>query len=281
MKDEKYLVQASEMLKDWFSDIKDLSQQPITKYPGFVKIWAEAWSVYDDFQPIIDVVVQGGKIVGLIKLMVEARSIPDKLFKAKVKKFVKNFSKLSNADIQKFTEEYQNNSEKTQQLGEALLLLLDKFEDLNKAKLLGLFFVAKCQSDINEEEYNTFAHALCNIDIKNIKILKKYYEDFDKNKKIQDEYQPKIESLSKQLEAVNDDSAKKNIEEQREFLIKERDAKKLDVDSQTYRTFLTGFANVGLLSISSVSGGFIFAPPYYPNELGRKFIKIVSPALDG
>lgn len=276
MNNEKSFVdEAFKQTEIFFRQIGNIPER-IIKHPEFVKIWSEAWSVYDDVQPMIDIAVEGSKIFGVIKILVEASSIPDKLFKAKVRKFVENFSKLSEADILKFIQDYQNNPKSNQKLGEALLLLLDKFEDLNKAKLLGLFFVAKCKSEIDDEEYNTFAYALCNIDIKNINILKEYYECVDKNQNIQKEYEPKIQSLSKQLETANDEKTKEEIEKQKSSLIEERDAKKKDVDSEKYRTFLTGFANVGLLSISSVSGGFIFAPPYSTNELGRKFIDIAN-----
>jgi hypothetical protein len=279
MENKQYLAKSRQQLESFLTQVIGEIPEAIKKHPKFVNIWTQILSAYDDSQPMIDIVVESGKIFGFIKILVEARSMPDKLLQYKVKKFFKSFPNLSEKDILQFIKDYEDNSQKTQKLGESLLLLLDKFESLKKAELLGLLFIAKCKLEIDEEEYNTFTHALCNIDIKNIKILKKYHYDSDYNAKLKKEYHPKVENLSEKLKTVDDDLQRKKLERQKESLSKELDSRKADIDSEEYRRFLNGFANVGLLDISSVSIGLIFAPPYYPNKLGRTFVRIANPIL--
>jgi hypothetical protein len=277
MKCENILAQITKWVQALFNTIRG-NYKAVTENPDFEQIITYMLITYDTrLRPVVDLTSEISDHMTVIKVAKKIISTPDYLYRKKVEKFVEGAAETEPREkTLKFIQKFIDNPKNTQVVAEIIVFTLDKFERLGKAKLLGLFFAARCRLEIDEEEFKEFAHALSNINIDKIGILKKYYDDSDKNKTIKNKYQLDIDSLNEQKTTDISENEKQKMIEQQNILIKERDEQLVDLDSEKNKTFLSSFANVGLLSISSVSGDSMFAPPYSPNELGKKFIDIIE-----
>ncbi|HKP03005.1 MAG TPA: hypothetical protein VJU77_06515 [Chthoniobacterales bacterium] len=103
----------------------------------------------------IDAVLDDGllkdiPIVGsLINLAKFAKSIPDRIFAAKVARFVSALSRISKPNTQAFLVEIAGDSAKRSKLSEVLTLTIDRMDDLEKSEYIACVFMAYVEQMID------------------------------------------------------------------------------------------------------------------------------------
>ena len=113
-----------------------------------------------------------GSIVGVGRAVV---SISNHLFLKKVFRFLAKLNDVSPEERAEFVEKLETDAGQRQKVGEKLILLLDRFDDLQKADLLGKIFKAYIKGTIDYIKFQKLSTALENMGIHNLPELKKYY----------------------------------------------------------------------------------------------------------
>jgi hypothetical protein len=94
-----------------------------------------------------------------------ARSIPERIFAAKVQRFIKGLPSCDTEYKKKFINELYNDQTKKQKLTEIVLLSLDRSDRLEKAELISIVFVAFLEERILLEEFDSLTTAIVNSDL--------------------------------------------------------------------------------------------------------------------
>jgi hypothetical protein len=98
-----------------------------------------------------------------IKIVIAVRktwtAIHDQLFLRKVAGFLAACPRFTAAEKETFVREHLSDAKKAKNLGEAIVLILDKLDDLEKPEILAKFFAAFVRGEINLETFRRLAAA--------------------------------------------------------------------------------------------------------------------------
>lgn len=115
------------------------------------------------------------KEIPIIKSVIACRktwtTIQDHLFLRKVAGFLLACPSFTDAEKEAFFRAHLNDVQKTKKLGETIVLVLDRFDDMEKPELLAKFFAAFVRGKIDLETFRRLAAA---IDIGFIEDLKSF-----------------------------------------------------------------------------------------------------------
>jgi hypothetical protein len=97
-------------------------------------------------------------VVGtLFKLIGVAGGVRDALFARKLIRFIETVASGGYADRQRILEELDSDENKKRKAGEALLLYLDRMDDVDKATLLANAYMARLRRDISLTQFHALA----------------------------------------------------------------------------------------------------------------------------
>ena len=104
-----------------------------------------------------DELLQAIPIVGTVaRLYRSSVSIRDRLFLRKVLGFLKEFDDIPKEDRERFVEELDASEGTRAKAGAALMLLLDRLDDVDKPQLIGRLYRAKLEQRLSFEELRRF-----------------------------------------------------------------------------------------------------------------------------
>lgn len=114
-----------------------------------------------------DIPVFGGvyKIVRLVK------SIPDRIFIAKISVFIKAIEKITPEQRQDFLQRHGNDPDLLRRVGEALVLILNKMDDMDKPEILGKAFCEYVRGNLSYVDFRRICKA---IDLSLVSDLQKF-----------------------------------------------------------------------------------------------------------
>jgi len=100
-------------------------------------------------------------VVGtLVSLARAGIALRDRIFAKKVARFLLQISEVPEEERRQFHEELGRNPKGTKALGETLIVLLDRIDDFEKARLLAKSFVALLQKKIPEDDFHRLCRAI-------------------------------------------------------------------------------------------------------------------------
>ena len=112
-------------------------------------------------------------IVGLFNLGI---SIKDMFFLKKLLRFLHEINSTTLAEREDFINKIEQNSQYSQNVGEKLILLLDKLDDLEKANIIGKLFKGVLEQRIDVITFQRICHAVNGIFIHDIYELYKLWK---------------------------------------------------------------------------------------------------------
>ena len=116
--------------------------------------------------PVFGTVVRLAKTVGVIR---------DRIFLAKVLRFLARLGDIPPQDRVKFVKSMEDRGER-QRVGEALVLLLDRMDDMDKPELLAKLFAAYLREHIDLETFRWLASALDSLKPGGVRALNEFYD---------------------------------------------------------------------------------------------------------
>ena len=128
---------------------------------------------------VIDSVLEEGllKDLPIVNLIVGLGNFGSKIHKGiflkKVLSFLSNLDSTSTEERKKFVEKIERSETYNNKVGEALLMILDKYSDLEKPKILGKLFKASIREEISYQEFLRISSSLDKIHIPDLHFLKK------------------------------------------------------------------------------------------------------------
>jgi len=87
------------------------------------------------------------------------QGVRDALFAMKVYKFIKEFEKIKQSDKSKFLEKITSDRKERIKVGQTLIMILDKIDEIDKTQLIANLFAGYIKSDITKSEFTQ----LCSI----------------------------------------------------------------------------------------------------------------------
>jgi hypothetical protein len=96
-------------------------------------------------------------VIGVLRI---PRSIRDFLFIRKVKKFIDSVDQFSDMEREQFARKFDYNPKARTRLADALLLILDQLDDLEKAILLARAFSALVRGEINSYLFRRYGEII-------------------------------------------------------------------------------------------------------------------------
>ena len=109
-----------------------------------------------------------GTITGVAKTVIAVR---DKLLVRKIYSFLIGLKDVSFEERQKFVDDLENNSNYQRQVGENLIMLLDRLDDLDKPFMISKIFKAHLRGDINYHQFLRFASVIDRMLVKDLQNL--------------------------------------------------------------------------------------------------------------
>ena len=114
--------------------------------------------------PIVKWLALGGEFVGAYR---------DALLARKLEEFFSEYEDLtSDEERERFKQRYQSDPDWARRIGEMLILMLDNFEDMNKAEILAKIFVAMVKERITSADYERLASSLMRVHLPDLTALK-------------------------------------------------------------------------------------------------------------
>lgn len=101
-------------------------------------------------------------------------TIRDHIFVQKLLKFLTELAEVPHAERVGMIERLAQESSYRERVGEEIILLLDKLDRLEKAKLVGRAFAAYCKGQINSEILERLITAIDRIALRDLPILKQF-----------------------------------------------------------------------------------------------------------
>jgi hypothetical protein len=89
-----------------------------------------------------------------------AADIRDRIFAAKMRKFLTSIEKVSKKSKEKIRKKVRNNPNEGRKVGETLLLLIDRISEIEKAEIIARVFVAYIDEYINFYEFKRLIDAI-------------------------------------------------------------------------------------------------------------------------
>ncbi len=104
------------------------------------------------------------KEVPILKTVLAARktwtAIHDQLFLRKVAGFIRASPRFTQTERESFAREYLDDPTKAKKLGDAIVLILDKLDDLDKPEMIAKIFAALVRGKIEKETFRRLAAAI-------------------------------------------------------------------------------------------------------------------------
>ncbi|MBD2336502.1 hypothetical protein H6G64_05790 [Calothrix sp. FACHB-156] len=124
---------------------------------------------------VLEGVIKDIPILGTaVKLAKLSKTITDHIFLLKIQKFLLELENISNEEKQALFRKLDNNPETKAKIGECLVLIINRLDDLEKAQILAEIFLSLIQEKIDLETFRRLSSA---IDIAFIEDLKKLIKD--------------------------------------------------------------------------------------------------------
>ncbi|SDH06473.1 hypothetical protein SAMN04488062_10418 [Flavobacterium omnivorum] len=110
----------------------------------------------------------------IVNLFSTTLSIRDYIFMSKIVSFLKPMDKISPEDREKMFLKLELNEEYNGKVGNKLLFILDKIDDLQKAKLIGVLFKNTLCGKLNYELFLRYASIIDKVFLSDLKRLPEY-----------------------------------------------------------------------------------------------------------
>ncbi len=110
-------------------------------------------------------------LTGLLKT---SRSIRDHIFLKKLLSFLVSIKDIEPEEREKAIERLESDSAYSQKVGEGLMLLLERLDDLNKPKMVAKAFKAYCRGNINSFQLQRLYYAIDRVLACDLPFLKYY-----------------------------------------------------------------------------------------------------------
>ena len=115
-------------------------------------------------------------IVGtLVKLAKAGHSVSEELFIRKLARFLADLNEVPLEDRERLLERYPDSSDEQRVLGENLLLVLERLDDIKKPAILARFFAAYIKSEIDYFTFTRLARALEKFNVELLPNLRCFY----------------------------------------------------------------------------------------------------------
>ncbi|TGD58254.1 hypothetical protein [Flavobacterium humi] len=144
----------------------------------------ELGEVSKDFLEIgIDSLIKDGAlkdipIVGSIfSLAKVGYSIKDQILLKKICLFLFELKEISDLDKNQFIHKIDTDNNYKKKVSESLLLILDKFNDYNKAEMLGKLFAAAIKGEIDYKMFSKLSHIIDRAYFEDLKVLVSIYNN--------------------------------------------------------------------------------------------------------
>jgi len=116
-----------------------------------------------------------------IKLATVGKSIRDRLFLAKLQRFLVALPKIDPTKREKFQKQVQDDKEFRNRVGETLLLVIERLDSLEKPEMLAKAFAYFVRGKISESDFRRLASAIDLAFVDDLKFLapqfKRYHND--------------------------------------------------------------------------------------------------------
>jgi hypothetical protein len=110
---------------------------------------------------LADGVLKDAPFLGsVVKICMVSKTIRDKLFVRKVWDFIRACPKFTDSEKASFAREHLEDPQKAQKLGDVIVLILDKLDDLEKPTMLAKLFAALVRGKIPLECFRRLAAAI-------------------------------------------------------------------------------------------------------------------------
>lgn len=113
----------------------------------------------------------------IIALVKTGASIRDYSLARKIIKFISALSDVSIVEIANMIARLKEEEGYSENVGEQILLLLDRLDNLNKARLLGMAFAAFARSEISDEEFHQLVFVIDRVVIGHLRYLPELIKD--------------------------------------------------------------------------------------------------------
>lgn len=120
----------------------------------------ESGEVITDILMRGDILAEIPLIGTAIKICKAADSIRDRIFAAKLSKFILSLESITEEQKNKLREKMAAGAEEAQKVGETLLLILERVTDLNKPFLLSKIFLAYIDGVVSSDELRRLSQAV-------------------------------------------------------------------------------------------------------------------------
>lgn len=108
-----------------------------------------------------DNVLAGVPVIGsAFKIARAADSIRDRAFAAKLARFADGLGTISVHEKEQYVRKLKSNPEEAARVGETLVLVLDRFIDLEKPELLARVFVGYLEGNLSASEFHRLSQAI-------------------------------------------------------------------------------------------------------------------------
>jgi hypothetical protein len=95
-----------------------------------------------------------------LKFIKAAGNIKDRIFAAKIAKFFESFDQISQDTREKLKEKITANPDEAKKVGEAIIFYIDRLAELNKARLLSIFFISYIYGHITFKDLSRIFQAI-------------------------------------------------------------------------------------------------------------------------
>ncbi|KRB57167.1 hypothetical protein [Flavobacterium sp. Root186] len=122
-----------------------------------------------------DGIIKDVPIIGsLAKLYSAGKNIQEKIFEKKIIAFLLETEKAKKESKNKFYDDLNNNESLRKKVGEQILVILEKIDDLEKPTILGKLFKNFIEEEINFEMFHRLATIIANCFLPDLKKLSIY-----------------------------------------------------------------------------------------------------------
>lgn len=108
-------------------------------------------------------------ISGLIKT---TKNIREKIFAKKILLFLQSLNDCELSKRQSFVNKFDSNPKKKQRIGETLIVILERIDNLEKPIVIGNLFKAYLIEEINYEEFLKMSSIVNKVDLNDLRLLK-------------------------------------------------------------------------------------------------------------
>ncbi|OGM74332.1 hypothetical protein A2382_02885 [Candidatus Woesebacteria bacterium RIFOXYB1_FULL_38_16] len=120
-------------------------------------------------------------VLGIFKTVTNIR---DALFIKKIAKFLFKLSELSDQDKKKFSDEMAKNVDLRKKIGEKILLLLEKADDMGKPEIIANLFMAYLRSEIDFSTFSRLSEAINKLSVSDVRNLGGNKDDQERNDRL-------------------------------------------------------------------------------------------------